>query len=150
MTRDDIAPRRVPLSLASRLPDWSRRQRHPVRNTIIAVALVVYAWVVAGAEPLTTGSLIGVIIPGAVLGFIAYGRPPRRISAPEKLDILGMSYWMIILGVLFEWEAAAFRDNSQAWHPSLTDLVNPLLTPHITKTIAILLWMMAGWGLVKR
>jgi hypothetical protein len=110
----------------------------------------VYGWFAASAEPFTTRALVGVIIPGAVLGVIAYGRPPARIPAPQQLDMLGMSYWIIILAALFEWEASAFRDNSGPWHPSLTNLVDPLLGPHLMKSVAIVLWLMAGWGLVKR
>lgn len=150
MTRDDIAPRRAQPSRATSLRSWPRLGQHPVRTTLIGIVLVAYAWFDAGAEPFTTRSLVGVIIPGAVIGAIAYGRPPERIPPPEQLDILGMSYWMIILGVLFEWEASAVRDNSLPWHPSLTNLVDPLLSTHVTKSLAIVLWLMAGWGLVKR
>ena len=64
--------------------------------------------------------------------------------------MMSLASAMIILGALFEWEASAFRDESLAWHPSLTDLVNPLLSTHGTKTLAIVLWLMAGWGLVRR
>jgi hypothetical protein len=150
MTRNDIAPRRVQPSRAASLRGWPWLGRHPVRNVLVGVVLVAYAWFDAGAEPFTTRALVGVIIPGAVLGLIAYGRPPERIPPPERLDILGMSYWMIILGALFEWEASAWRDNSRPWHPSLTALVDPLLSTHVTKSLGILLWLMAGWGLVKR
>ena len=150
MTREDIAPRRVQPSPLAGVRAWPRLGQHPVRNTLIGVVMAAYAWFDAAAEPFTTRSLVGVIIPGAVLGVIAYGRPPERIPAPEQLDILGMSYWMIIVGALFEWEASAFRDNSLYWHPSLTDLVDPLLSTHVTKSLGILLWLMAGWGLVKR
>jgi hypothetical protein len=111
---------------------------------------VVYAWFQASAAPFTTRSLLGVIIPGAVLGAVAYGKPPERMPAPQQLDMLGMSYWIIIIAALFEWEASAFRDNSGPWHPSLTNLIDPLLDPHTMKTAAIVLWLMAGWGLVKR
>ncbi len=150
MTRQDIAPRRAQPSRAASLRDWPRLRQHPVRTTLVGIVLVAYAWFDAGFEPFTTRALVGVIIPGTVLGVIAYGRPPERIPPPEQLDILGMSYWMIILGALFEWEASAVRDNSLPWHPSLTNLVDPLLSTHMTKSLAIVLWLMAGWGLVKR
>ena len=75
MTRDDIAPRRVEPSRLASVRDWPGLRRHPVRNPLIGIVVVGYAWFVAGAEPFTTKSLVGVIIPGAVLGAIAYGRP---------------------------------------------------------------------------
>jgi hypothetical protein len=150
MTRDDIAPRRY--RRPGRWPEavpW-QQPRHPARTALIGLALAAYAWIDGTAAPFTTRALVGVLIPGAVLVTIAYGWPPRRIPPPDELDPLGVSYWMICVVALFEWEASAFRDNSLPWHPSLTNLIDPLLAPHIMKSAAILVWMLAGWGLVKR
>lgn len=64
----------------------------------------------------------------------------------------GLSYWVICIALLFEWEASAFRDGPAAlhWHPSLTELINPLIAPHPLKSAAIVLWLLAGWALVRR
>ncbi len=130
----------------ARLPLGAR----PARNAVIAAGLVAYAWILGGTAPFTTKALLGVLLPGAVLGMIAYGRPPERIPPPASVDVAGFSYWIIGIALLFEWEAAAVRDNSPPWHPSLTDLINPLLGPHAVKSAAIVVWLLAGWGLVKR
>ena len=129
------------------------RPRRPAQLALLALilaGLAVYAWVAAAAAPFSRGALVAVVIPGAVLGVIAYGRPPERIAPPAELDIVGMSYWGICLAAFFEWEASAWRDSSWPWHPSFTNLVDPLLDPHLVKTVAILLWMLAGWALVRR
>jgi hypothetical protein len=125
---------------------WSRR----AGAALIGLGLICYAWVDATAAPFSMRALVGVLIPGAVLAVIAYRGRQHRIAAPERLDITGMSYWIICLTMLFEWEASAFRDNSWPWHPSLTNLINPLLAPHPLKSAAIVVWMLAGWALVKR
>jgi hypothetical protein len=129
-----------------RLPLGAR----PARNAVIAAGLIGYAWVIGGAAPFSLKALVGVLLPGAVLGVIAYARPPERIPPPESVDMAGFSYWIIAIALLFEWEAAAFRDGSPRWHPSLTDLVNPLLAPHPVKCAAIVIWLLAGWALVRR
>ena len=129
------------------------RPRRPAQLALLALilaGLAVYAWVAAAAAPFSRGALVAVVIPGAVLGVIAYGRPPERIAPPAELDIVGMSYWGICLAAFFEWEASAWRDSSWPWHPSFTNLIGPLLAPHLVKTVAILLWMLAGWALVRR
>jgi hypothetical protein len=129
------------------------RPRRPAQLALLALVLAglaAYAWVVAAAAPFSRGALVGVVIPGAVLGIIAFGRPPERIPPPAELDIIGMSYWMICLAAFFEWEASAWRDNSWPWHPSFTNLVDPLLDPHLVKTAAVLVWLLAGWALVRR
>jgi hypothetical protein len=129
------------------------RPRRPARLALLALiltGLAVYAWMAAAAAPFSRGALVAVVIPGAALGLIAFGRPPERIPPPVELDMIGMSYWMICLVAFFEWEASAWRDNSWPWHPSFTNLIDPLLAPHLIKTVAILVWMLAGWALVRR
>ena len=95
-------------------------------------------------------ALVGVLIPGAALGLIAYGRPPERIPAPERIDVAGFSFWAICVAALLEWEASAFRDSSLSWHPSLTALIDPLIQPHPVRGAAFLVWLLAGWALVRR
>jgi len=145
---------------ASRAGAWA--ERHPGRprlrpasprppgKALIGAGLIGYAWVAGGTAPFSTKALLSVLLPGAVLGLIAYGRPPARIPPPESIDLGGMSYWLVCIALLFEWEASAFRDNSPPWHPSLTALINPLLAPHPVKSAAFAVWMLAGWALVRR
>jgi hypothetical protein len=129
----------------ARLPAGAR----PARNAMIAVGLISYAWILAGTAPFSMKALFGVLLPGAVLGGIAYGRPPERIPPPQSVDLTGFWYWMICIALIFEWEASAVRD-SQPGHPSLTDLIKPLLEPQPVKCAAIVVWLLAGWALVKR
>jgi hypothetical protein len=147
MAADDV--RRLPgyRGDLSRLPDPGRRR---IRTAVIGTGLVTYSWMVGGTTPFSTKALLSVLLPGAVIGGLAYGRSPERIPPPDSLDVTGFSYWMICLAALFEWEASAFRDNSLWWHPSLTNLVNPLIAPHPVKSAAVLAWLLAGWALVKR
>lgn len=130
----------------ARLPAGAR----PARNAVIGIGLIGYAWILAGTAPFSMKALLGVLLPGAVLGGIAYLRPPERIPPPESVDATGFSYWIICIALLFEWEASAFRDNSPPSHPALTDLINPLLAAQPVKCAAIVVWLLAGWALVKR
>jgi hypothetical protein len=127
-----------------------RRPLHLALLILLSAGLVVYSWVVANAAPFSRGALIGVLLPGAVLGAIALVRPPERIPPPDKLDMIGMSYWVICVAAFFEWEASAYKDNSWPWHPSFTNLIDPLMEPHLVKSAAILVWLLAGWALVRR
>jgi hypothetical protein len=133
---------------------WRVARPHPPGRlallVLLAAGLAAYAWVAAAEEPFSRGALVGVLIPGAVLGTIAVARPPERIPPPDQVDVIGMSYWMICLAAFFEWEASAWRDNSWPWHPSFTNLIGPLLAPHLIKSVAILVWLLVGWALVRR
>jgi hypothetical protein len=131
---------------APRLPD----RRRLAWRLAIGAALVAYSWAAALTAPFSTAALCCVLLPGAVVAVIAIWRPPARIPPPDRLDVAGFSYWAICVAALFEWEASAFKDNSLWWHPALTDLINPLIAPHPLKCAAILLWLLAGWALVRR
>jgi hypothetical protein len=99
----------------------SRRVLGPVpavvRKGVIGAGLVTYAWVASAMPPFSARSLLGVLVPGAVLGAIAYGLPPERIRPPERIDVAGFSYWAIGVALLFEWEASAVLSGSSWWHP---------------------------------
>jgi hypothetical protein len=149
MAADDVprCPERRPGLL--RIPVRGRAGR-PVRKVVIGAGLAAYSWVAASTVPFTRNALLVVLLPGAVVAVLAYGRPVRRIPAPDRVDVTGCSYWAVCVIALFEWEAAAFRDNSLWWHPSLTALIDPVLGVHPVKAAAILIWLLSGWALVRR
>jgi len=124
--------------------------RPPVRKIVIGAGLVAYSWVAASTVPFTRSALLAVLLPGAVVATLAYGRPVRRIPPPDHVDVAGFSYWAFCIIALFEWEAAAFRDNSLWWHPSLTALIDPVLDVRPVKAAAILVWLLGGWALLRR
>jgi hypothetical protein len=126
------------------------RRRWPVRKIAVGAGLAGYSWLAAGTAPFSLTALLIVLLPGLVLAAIAFGCPPERIPAPDRIDAAGFSYWAICVAVLFEWEAAAFKDNAPWWHPSLTQLVNELIQARPVKSIAVLIWLLAGWALVRR
>jgi hypothetical protein len=132
---------------AGRWPDFGQR---PALGALAVLGLAGYAWFASGLPAFSGRALAGVLVPGAALGLIAYGRPPERIPAPDRLDLTGFSYWAICVALLLEWEASAFRDNSLPWHPSLTGLIDPLIQPHPVRGAAFLVWLLAGWALVRR
>ena len=109
-----------------------------------------YSWFAAGTEPFTISALLIVLVPAAALFVIAYVRPPKRIPPPERLHLTGFSYWAISVGALFEWEASAFKDGAPSWHPALTTLIDPVLGTRPVKAAGILIWLLAGWALVRR
>jgi hypothetical protein len=150
MATDDVPRRRDGPGHRSGFPLWPGHQRNRVRTAAIGIVLAGYAWAAGATAPFSATALVFVLIPGVVLAAIAYWWPPERIPPPDKLDITGVSCWAICVAALFEWEASAYKDNSLPWHPSLTDLINPLLGPHPIKSAAFLLWVLVGWALVRR
>jgi hypothetical protein len=117
---------------------------------VVGAGLLAYCWYAAGTVPFTWNALLIVLAPGAVAGVLAFVKPPRRIPPPQRLDVVGFSYWGIAVTALFEWEASAFKDGGSWWHPALTTLIDPTFEARPVKTAGLLLWLLAGWGLVRR
>ena len=126
------------------------RLRRGGRIAVIGIGVGGYSWLAGTLAPFTAASLVSILIPVAGAGAMAYRWQPRRIPPPRRLDITGVSYWAIAVMILFEWEAAGYRDGSQWWHPTLSLVLSPWLHHHIVKSAAFAAWLMAGWGLVKR
>jgi hypothetical protein len=150
MAADDVSRWPGRLGRGPGTPRLPARGGRLARRLVIGAGLAAYCWVAAGLAAFSTAALIGVLLPGAVIAIAAMWRPPARIPPPDRLDVTGFSYWAICVTALFEWEASAFKDNSRPWHPALTDLVNPLIAPHPLKSAAMLIWLLAGWALVRR
>jgi len=127
-----------------------RGLQHPVRAAIAGAAVAGYSWLAGGTASFTTAATVAVAIPWVVLTGIAMRWPPERIPPPERLDIAGASYWAIAAVMFFEWEASGFRDGSQWWHPTLSIVTGPLLQHHAVKSAALAVWLLAGWGLIRR
>ncbi len=151
----DPAPRqpsRSELGQASPAPRQpSRRLLNPAPGkAAVGAGLIAYSWLAARTVPFTRNGLLIVLLPGAVLAVIAYARPPKRIPPPDRLNLAGFSYWAIAVTALFEWEASAFKDGAPWWHPALTTLIDPALGTRPVKAAGILIWLLAGWALVRR
>ncbi len=146
------ASRRSRLDRPALLPrQLSLRLRNPMLGkAAVAAGLIAYSWFAAGTEPFTISALLIVLVPGIALFVVAYVRPPKRIPPPDRLDLAGFSYWAIAVGALFEWEASAFKDGAPSWHPALTTLIDPVLGTRPVKAVGILIWLLAGWALVRR
>jgi hypothetical protein len=147
----DLPPRRR-LVLPALLPSQpSRRLRSSVlRKAAAGAALIAYSWFAGGTQTFTITALLIVLVPGAALFAMAYIRPPKRIPAPDRLELTGFWCWAIAVGALFEWEASAFKDGAPSWHPALTTLIDPVLGTRPAKAAGVLIWLLAGWALVRR
>ncbi len=130
-----------------RNPDWGK---HPVRTATMGAGVAGYSWLAGGISSFTGAATISVAVPWVVLAVIAFRWPPERVPPPERLDIAGASYWAIAAMMFFEWEASAFRDGSQWWHPTLSVVTGPLVHQHVVKSAVFAAWLLTGWGLIRR
>jgi hypothetical protein len=112
---------------------------------------VVYAWFAGGLRSFTGAAEVAVAVPAVALLGVAALAPPRRKAAPRRVPLHGWLLWLVpILG----FSALEIVDNwvfgSVPAHPTWSDLMDPVLAWQPARAAAVLLWLAAGWELLRR
>lgn len=130
------------------------QQRNTVLPGALAAAAVGYAALASGLDVRTWPAEVAVLVPAAVVTALALARPPSPVSVDEPVRRAAV-VWGVLVGAALLWEAWAFF-HQPAWnvasvtHPSLSSLVEPALDVRPVRFTAWLLWLAAGWRLVRR
>jgi hypothetical protein len=96
-----------------------------------------------------------VAITGAVAIALSWHGPLREEPLEEPVEPSGRMLWMIVILALSGWELTnLFLQPSlttDSWaHPTISVLSDPFLGSWIGRSLFILVWLRAGWGLLKR
>jgi hypothetical protein len=129
----------------------------PARRMLLglagAVVLIVYVWAAGGFDRYTWPVTVVIVIPVGVVVALSWRGPPRARPAPGPLDGFGVLAWgavFVAAGVL---ELASLllqpslRVSSYA-HPTLSYLMDPILSSHVGRSITLLVWLGVGWFLL--
>lgn len=125
-------------------------QRSAVRGIAAFLTLGVVVWTAGTFHSFTWQAATSVLLAGIVMAVAALSEPRTPPMAPAELRPRGVTYWLICTFAFFEWEVAAAVDGAAGNHPTLSQLLDPVLDTHPGRSAAYLLWLYAGWGLVRR
>jgi hypothetical protein len=120
----------------------------------VCVALL-YAVLVGGFARYSWPATAFVAILGAVAVALAWRGPLRSLLEPEPLEPLGILTWSTVFVSLGIWELVqlllqpSLTTDSYA-HPTISVTMDPILAHHPGRTIAMFVWLVAGWFLVQR
>lgn len=117
------------------------------------VAVAGLAWLAGGFASFTWQATASVVVGGAavlVLGRAAGrpgdgGPPDARGGRPR-----GTSAWTVWALAFLCWWGTAFLTGSRPSHPTLSLVMDPVLEVRPLKAAAFLVWLVAGWWLVRR
>jgi hypothetical protein len=140
-------------------------------KVVILALLAAYAWWAAGVRTFTWPARLLTGVPGlllVLLGFLTPGvRHPTRTSGLDArhhlgtyrarrragLDVdpaafLGGAAWSLVVCAALAWELYAYTHGPRGAYPTLSSVIGELERNHIARTLALMLWVVAGWDLL--
>ncbi|NIA26032.1 MAG: hypothetical protein GWP04_10760 [Gammaproteobacteria bacterium] len=129
---------------------------HASERTVAGLVVVVlYAVTVGGFSRYSWPATLAVVVPG-LLGLVLVWREPV-VSGPDPAPISrrGARAWATVFVALGLWELTnlllqpSLEVGSHA-HPTLSVLMDPVLSLHVGRSISLFLWLALGWYLVRR
>jgi hypothetical protein len=125
----------------------------PLQVVFLAVA-VVWAWFASGVRTFTRPAEVLAAVPIVVVLVLTL-RPSARLPAPaqrsqEPASLRGIIPWVAAVIVLVGWELSELFSKPRSTHPTLSSIMNDLLSTRPTRFIGYLVWLALGWLMVRR
>jgi hypothetical protein len=119
---------------------------------VIAAVITCYAAVASTTKSNTAPAVMAVALPVATVGLLAFRRPYPVVDESRRLRRT-TEVWAAVAITGFLWEAGAYLGEhtvGQYQFPTLSVLSEPALADPMVRFGAWLLWLLAGWRLVRR
>jgi hypothetical protein len=132
-----------------------RALSRPRLAVVGALALLVYAWVVAGLRPFTEPENILVAVPIVVVFLLAARRGRSTSEAPSQpLRTAparhGALVWVGLIGALVAWELIALFSSPRDDHPTMSSIADWIMSVRVGRTLFVIVWLLAGVALALR
>jgi len=114
-----------------------------------------YATVVGWFSRFSLPASIAVLVPGTAAVAVAWRGSPRGDLDRGRVDPFGAAVWASVFVALALWELAALLlqpslTTDSFAHPTISVLMDPVLASHLSRSVAISLWLASGWFLLRR
>lgn len=139
------------------LPDRAR-SADPGRRMLLGLGatagLILYVWGAGSFDRYTWPVTVAIVIPAGTVVALSWRGPLRARPAPGRLDALGVLGWgavFVAVGVI-ELVSLLLQPSLRASsfaHPTLSYLMDPVLSSHIGRSITLLVWIGLGWFLLS-
>jgi hypothetical protein len=116
-----------------------------------AVALVGYAWVVAGLRPFTDPENVLVALPILAV-FVLAARRGRSTSDPPNPSAPashGALVWLGLVGAVVAWELIALFSSPRDDHPTMSTIADWIMSARVGRTFAVIVWLALGVALAR-
>jgi uncharacterized membrane protein len=123
-----------------------RRAHYPV--VLAVVAALVWSWFASGVRTFTRPAEAFTFIPALAVLLVTL-RPRRQAKRPERrhekpYDVRGVLLWAGLLAAVLSWEMFQLFSKPREHHPTISSLLNSLISTHPSRFAGYLLWLAAG------
>lgn len=122
----------------------TRAHRVAVGSTLAALALIA-----GGLPSFTWQATTLVLVIGVVGTSLALSGLVSRRETSARLGA-GAVLWLVPVLIIVTLEAVNLGFGSTYAHPTLSILLDPVLSDEVGRTAAYFIWLAAFWGLVRR
>jgi hypothetical protein len=131
----------------------------PLRTVLIQAIVIALALVYIGIggtyERYTWPATLIIIGPAVLVVGLSWRGPLRRRAVPGPIPLAGVVAWTALFVVAGLWELGALlaqpslRADSYA-HPTISYLMDPILSEHFGRSVVLGVWLALGWWLMNR
>jgi hypothetical protein len=128
------------------------RFRYPV--VLGLAAALIWSWLASGVRTFTHPAEVFTFVPALAVLLLTLW-PPRRSRKPDRpverqrYDPRGLALWIGLLLAVLGWEMFQLFSKPRERHPTISSLLNTLISTHSTRFAGYLLWLAAGALLVR-
>jgi len=133
----------------------ARPEARPPRALLVAGCLL-YAIAVGSFRRYTYPMTVAVGIPAAAAVVWAWRVPPRPVRpGTRRMHPPGVALWLAVFVGAALWELAALLFQPSLMvdspaHPTVSVLLDPILSHHPGRSVGLAVWLAIGWFLVER
>jgi hypothetical protein len=132
----------------------SRNWRLKAALAASVLAVLGYAWFASGVRTFTRPAEVLTFIPAfAVLLWtiapLRRARQRRPSGSRAPYDPRGIAAWLVLLAAVVGWEMFQLFSKPRERHPTISSLLNSLISTHPSRFVGYLLWLFAGWLLLR-
>jgi hypothetical protein len=126
-----------------------------VARAIGIAAALLYSGMGGNFQRYTWPATFVILGPAVAVVALSWRGPLRSHPVPEPLQAPGIAAWSALFIVAGLWELGALlaqpsmRADSFA-HPTISFLMDPILSHHVGRSAVLLLWLALGWWLMNR
>jgi hypothetical protein len=134
------------------MPSVTTTSGRAVPAVLGGIALIGYAWVVAGLRPFTEPENVLVALPIVVVAVLAARRgrsdpEPARRSVPAPR---GAAVWAGLTAAVVAWELVALFSSPRDDHPTLSSIADRIMSVHVGRAAVVVVWLALGVALARR
>lgn len=155
LSRGAVPPASVALFSTDSFSTDSRQQRRRTAVFVLAGA-VAYAVALGAYPPYSWPATGAVVLPAAVALVVGWRGSllPAPVPSPPPPGRLGTRAWaaVFVVGGLWELTALLMQPSLQtgsAAHPTISVLMDTVLSSHVGRSLTLLVWLCVGWFLLS-